>query len=115
MAEISAGWISISVTSHGRTNAGQLRAYGRIDHARSHFDDETAEQAGIDLCLKARITAELGLQGGLELGRLGIRKRARGDHGRLNLAAQPRDQAFEGTNDVKQGKKPALRRQCQNK
>src|ERR1051326_9099963 len=77
MAEISAGWISISVTSHGRTNAGQLRAYGRIDHARSHFDDETAEQAGIDLCLKARITAELGLQGGLEVGRLGIRKRAR--------------------------------------
>src|ERR1700743_143845 len=72
IAEISAGWIFISVSSHGRTNANELRANRRIDHARSNLHDETAEKRRIDFGFNARLAAELGFQNALELCHLAI-------------------------------------------
>src|SRR4029078_10600771 len=70
MAEISAGWISILVSFHGRTQAIKLGAKRRVDHARDDLDDETAEQCGIDFGMKTRFLAQLGLEHGFEFGDL---------------------------------------------
>src|SRR6185312_3399525 len=92
IAEISAGWISILVSSHGGADAGQFGAKGRIDHARAHLDDQTAKQSGIDMRVQARLAAELGLENGFELRRLGGgQSMSRSDLG-FHFALQPRHQ-----------------------
>src|ERR1700744_498373 len=72
MALISAGWMSILVTSHGRTQAGQLGAKRRINHGRPPLHDEAAEKRRIDFGLKARLAAEARLERGLELRELAV-------------------------------------------
>src|SRR5271154_6977795 len=81
IAEISAGWIFMSATSHGRTKAVQLRAQRRIDHARTHFDDETAQKRGIDCGFEPRTAAELCFQDGFQRAYFRIAQRARAGDG----------------------------------
>src|SRR5665213_390989 len=114
IAEISAGWIFISVSSHGRTNARELRAQRRIDHARSHFHDEAAEKGGIDLGFEPRIAAELGFQNLFQLRHFRIIERTSTGDGRADFAAQLGDMRVEKMNDVDQGKKAAFAGQCQH-
>src|ERR1700744_6180630 len=75
IAEISAGWISISVTSHGGAKPVELCAQRRIDHARSHLHDETAEKFRIDFHFQARIAAQLGFQNLFQRGDLRFAQR----------------------------------------
>src|ERR1700755_3401194 len=87
IALISAGWMSILVTSHGRTQAGQLGAERRIDHARAHLHDETAEKRGIDFGVEARLAAEPGFERRLQFGEFAVVEGAGGRQGRPQLAA----------------------------
>src|SRR5689334_7037064 len=100
IALISAGWMSILVTSHGRTQAGQLGAERRIDHARTHLHDETAEKRGIDFGVEARLAAEPGFERRLQLGEFAVVESARRRHLGLHLAAMARKDALEGLDDV---------------
>src|ERR1700753_1171878 len=102
MALISAGWMSILVTSHGRTQAGQLGAERRIDHARAHLHDETAEQGGIDFGVEARLAAEPGFERRLQLGEFAVVEGAGGGHLGLHLAAMPREDVLEALDDFRQ-------------
>src|SRR5271166_3695929 len=72
MAEISAGWMSILLSSHGGAKPFKLRAQRRIDHARSHFHDETAQQRRVDFGVKPRIAAELRFERRAEFRDFGI-------------------------------------------
>src|SRR5215472_9826517 len=113
IAEISAGWIFMSLSSHGGAKPIELRTQRRIDHARSHLHDETAEQGRIDLGVEPRFAAELGFQNGLELDRFGIAQRTRRDHLGADFAARLGGQCLEGADDVGEHEEAALGRQQQ--
>src|SRR5487761_1134346 len=80
IAEISAARISISTNPlHRQREPRQLALERRVDHARAHFDDKSAEQARID----AEIDHDLAVDGlALRLGQF-----LRRDHMSRHLAA----------------------------
>src|SRR5258708_11258550 len=49
IAEISEGWISISVAFHSGTQTVELGAQGRVDHARADLEHQTAQEVRIDM------------------------------------------------------------------
>src|ERR1700761_5357671 len=107
MAEISAGWISIVsvpflLALHGLTQAIQLGAKRRIDHARADLDDETAEQGWIDFGMQAGLLAQPGFENGLEFDDFSLAEIAGGGDFRFGLAARGRDQMLIGTGDQTQ-------------
>ena len=116
MAEISAARISIlpSLPLHGGTEAVELGAEGRIDHARADLDDQAAEKRGIDLGVKARFLAQLGLERGLEFVDFGVVEGAGGGDFRFGLAARPGDQTLILLDDLGQHEEAALVRQQQH-
>src|SRR5271168_1880150 len=89
IAEISAGWISISLSSHGGAKPFELRAQRRIDHARSHFHDEAAEKGRVDFGVKPRIAAELGFECRAQFRDFRLAQLARRRHFGPNFAALP--------------------------
>src|SRR5580692_9496202 len=102
IAEISAGWISILLSSHGGAKPFELRAQRRIDHARSDLHDEATEKGGIDFGIKRHVAIELGLQNTLEFGNLAVGERTGRGHVCVGLATHLGDQLFEATDDVGQ-------------
>src|SRR5271163_53952 len=88
IAEISAGWMFILLSSHGDAKPIKLRTQRRIDHARTHFHDETAEKRRIDLGIEPRIAAELGFQNGFEFAHFGVAQGTGRRHLRADFAAQ---------------------------
>src|SRR5580692_7183996 len=114
IAEISAGWISILLSSHGGAKPFELRAQRRIDHARSDLHDEATEKGRIDFGVKLHIEIELGFENAFEFGGLGVAQRSRGCDMRGGLAAHLRDQHFETADDVGEDEQAALRGQCQH-
>src|ERR1700722_17963116 len=100
IAEISAGWMSMSVSSHGGAKPFELRAQRRIDHARAHLHDESAQKRGVNLGLKPSIAAERGLENLPKLCRLRIAQCTRRRHFGIDLAALPRDQGFVDDDDI---------------
>src|SRR3569832_2378186 len=108
IALISAGWMSILVTSHGRTDAGQLGAKRRIDHARAQHHNETAEKRGIDFGVEARLTAEPGFERRLQLGEFAVVEGTGGSHFGLNLAAVTREDVLVAGDDLGEREEPAL-------
>src|SRR5438876_8659649 len=71
MAEISEGWIFMSVSSHGSAQTFQFGAQRRIDHARSDFHHEPAQERRIDSGGKPRLAAQFFFQHTLQF--LGLR------------------------------------------
>src|SRR5487761_161913 len=88
IAEISAARISISTNPlHRQREPRQLALERRVDHARAHFDDKSAEQARIDAEIDHDLAADglaQALVDGLAL-RLG--QFLRRDHMSRHLAA----------------------------
>src|SRR5215469_15674251 len=58
IAEISEGWISISVSSHGRAQALEFGAQRRIDHAGADFHHQAAQERRIDSSGKSCLATE---------------------------------------------------------
>src|ERR1700744_664571 len=119
MAEISAGWISIVsvpflLALHGLTQAIQLGAKRRIDHARADLDDETAEQGWIDFGMQAGFLAQPGFENGLEFDDFGVAQAAGGGDFRLVFPTRGGDQMLIGLGNLGQGRKPALLRHQQH-
>src|ERR1700722_1296356 len=108
MAEISAGWMSILLSSHGGAKPFELRAQRRIDHARSHFHDETAEKRRVDFGIEPRIAAELGFERRAQLRDFRIAQRARGRHLGSDFAALPGSEKFEGADHIDKHEEAAL-------
>src|SRR5258706_3469039 len=102
MAEISAGWISILVSFHGRTQAVELGAKRRVDHARADLDDEAAEQGGVDFGMKTGFLAQGGLERGFEFGDFRITERTGGGDFCLGLAPRFGDQTLLSGDDLGQ-------------
>ena len=107
--------IHFSVLSWRRASRSSLVRNGRIDHARAHFHDETAEKRGIDLCVEPRLAAELGFQNGFNSAVSGL-KRSRAEV--TSAAISPRWRATSysnGADDVGEREQPALLGQQQDK
>src|SRR5271155_3261627 len=102
IAEISAGWMFILLSSHGDAKPIKLRTQRRIDHARSHFHDETAEKRRIDLGIEPRIAAELGFENGFEFGDFGVAQGPRRGDLRAHFATGLCRQGFERADDIQQ-------------
>src|SRR5579862_1452295 len=77
MAEISEGWIFMSLSSHGRAQTFEFRAQRRIDHARADLHHETTKERRIDPGVKARLTAKFFFQHALQFLGLRIAQRLR--------------------------------------
>src|SRR5580700_5377803 len=114
IAEISAGWMFILLSSHGGAKPIKLRTQRRIDHARTHFHDETAEKRRIDLGIEPRVAAELGFENGFEFVDFAVAQRARRSHLSADFTAQLGRQKFEGTDNVHQREEAALAREQQH-
>src|ERR1700722_3364180 len=108
------GFADRSSPLHRRTQAIQLGAKRRIDHARADLDDETAEQGGIDFGMQAGLLAQPGLENGLEFGDLRVAQAPRGGDFGFGLAARGGDQMLIGAGDLAQHPEPALLRQKQH-
>src|SRR5579859_2143117 len=111
MAEISAARISICLnSSHGKLQPLKLAAQRAVDHARPDFDDETADDRGIDPDIDGNLGAygpfQLIIEGGdLRLAHF-LRRRDLG----ADFAA-PFGQEVQITRDhARQGEKPAVAR-----
>src|SRR6266851_3963505 len=89
--------IHLSNSLHGKLQTGELAADGRIEQARTHLHDETAENVGIDARVDGNLgTAQHRAQRVAELLDLGGTKRNSGcDQGR-GLAAAARQLGEEG-------------------
>src|SRR5579859_2956769 len=108
MAEISAARISILLDpSHGKLQARELGAQRAVDHPRPDFDDQSADDRGID----PHIDRDLGPDGPIKLfidgGQLALGEGLRRGHLGRNLAATGGEQAEEALDDVGQLEQPA--------
>src|SRR5262249_24630885 len=111
IAEISEGWMSISGAFHGGTQAVELGAQGRIDHARADPHNESAKQLGVDIGGEFGSGSEFVPQHAAQFAGFVGREFARRSDLRGNLAAMTREQSLEGADDVGKREQSALLRE----
>src|SRR5476649_1788448 len=109
IAEISAARISIYLSPfHRKLQPVQLAAQRCIDHARSDFDDETAQQAGIDPNLDGDLAPHRLLQLLVDGAELRRRQLLRRDDLGGHLAAPRSKPRKEGVDHAQNSEEPAV-------